>query len=363
MATERRLISGSPLAFSEKGVRERIKNILNFKKPSRFIVTLAVASVVFLIIGFSMSKAIDRNLSMQGANLSDLQTDDIIDYVVQATGANDGNILVNRSNFPINVSDNFDLTDSSTVTMIFSKKKIVGNRFYLSQLRIFNDEQKFWVTKPEQIESPQSHYLLKHYLDALKNLPQEHIRELTHDSPDEYIINFVDDGVPNDNQPCLFYNMNGLTDRSEWQIRLDIQPMYSKEGGGFRGSGSDVIHAFYSDNSLQSLGTPGGNLDGRPMTLDDVKNLAARGDNLLFEDLMQFQGANVSSSFDRYIMVYSVEGGYRLVVNSNLTGKPDNVNLESIWESGGSGIDIRYSDVDRFVNDNPSHPASSNDAR
>ncbi|WP_281532309.1 M56 family metallopeptidase [Anaerocolumna aminovalerica] len=33
MATDRGTISGSPLAFGEGGVKERIKNILNFKKP------------------------------------------------------------------------------------------------------------------------------------------------------------------------------------------------------------------------------------------------------------------------------------------------------------------------------------------
>ena len=37
LATDRRIIGGSPLSFGEGGVKNRIKNILNFKRPSRLI--------------------------------------------------------------------------------------------------------------------------------------------------------------------------------------------------------------------------------------------------------------------------------------------------------------------------------------
>lgn len=100
-----------------------------------------------------------------------------------------------------------------------------------------------------------------------------------------------------------------------------------------------------------------GNLEGKNMTFNDVRELAAKGDNLLFEDLRQYKGMNASSNFDYYIMVYVVEGGYRLVVHSKESGKPDSVNLESIWEGGGSGIDIRYGVVDEFLRANPSQDA------
>ena len=99
------------------------------------------------------------------------------------------------------------------------------------------------------------------------------------------------------------------------------------------------------------------NFSGKQMGLDDVRELAAKGSNLLFEDLRQYKGMNVSSDSNRYILVFGIEGGYRLIVHSNPTGKPDSVNLECIWESGGSGIDIRYNDVEEFIKTNPSQPA------
>ncbi|MCL2496063.1 MAG: DUF6273 domain-containing protein, partial [Clostridiales bacterium] len=55
LATERRIICGSPLAFGEGGVKARIKNVLTFRKPSRLIIIAAAALVAVLSIGFSLN--------------------------------------------------------------------------------------------------------------------------------------------------------------------------------------------------------------------------------------------------------------------------------------------------------------------
>ena len=57
LAAERPIIGGSPLAFGEGGMKERIKNVLNFKKPSRTIIIAAVALVAILSVGFAMNRA------------------------------------------------------------------------------------------------------------------------------------------------------------------------------------------------------------------------------------------------------------------------------------------------------------------
>jgi beta-lactamase regulating signal transducer with metallopeptidase domain len=96
------------------------------------------------------------------------------------------------------------------------------------------------------------------------------------------------------------------------------------------------------------------------MTLNDVRMLAQKGDALKFEDFSDFKGGDASSNINYNIMVYGVEGGYRLIVRSD--GKHiDSANLERIWDSGGSGIDIRYSDVDEFVKSHPSSEATKSE--
>ena len=57
LATERRIIAGSPLAFGEGGIKQRIKNVLNFKRKSRVIIIAAVALVMALSIGFMANRS------------------------------------------------------------------------------------------------------------------------------------------------------------------------------------------------------------------------------------------------------------------------------------------------------------------
>ena len=97
--------------------------------------------------------------------------------------------------------------------------------------------------------------------------------------------------------------------------------------------------------------------NGKEITLDEVQSLAQKGEALTFENFKDFKGANVSSNTDYRIMLYGVEGNYRLIVRTD--GKTlDSANLERVWDSGGSGIDIRYSDVDEFVKTHPSSEAT-----
>jgi beta-lactamase regulating signal transducer with metallopeptidase domain len=55
MAAGRRILNGSPPAFGEGGVKERVKNILNFKKPSRIIIVAAVALAAALMVGLAVN--------------------------------------------------------------------------------------------------------------------------------------------------------------------------------------------------------------------------------------------------------------------------------------------------------------------
>jgi hypothetical protein len=62
MAAGRRILSGSPLAFGEGGMKERVKNVLNFKKRPQVIVVAAIALVAVLSVGFAVNRAnVDSN--------------------------------------------------------------------------------------------------------------------------------------------------------------------------------------------------------------------------------------------------------------------------------------------------------------
>lgn len=88
------------------------------------------------------------------------------------------------------------------------------------------------------------------------------------------------------------------------------------------------------------------------LTLDDVRALAQKGNALKFKDFNKFKGADLSSNMNYHIMLYKVEGNYRLIVRTD-GKKIDSTSLERVWGSSGSGIDIRYSDVNEFIESHP----------
>jgi beta-lactamase regulating signal transducer with metallopeptidase domain len=57
LAAERRIIGASPLAFGEGGVKERVKNVLKFKKPARIVIITAVVLAAALAIGLAVNRA------------------------------------------------------------------------------------------------------------------------------------------------------------------------------------------------------------------------------------------------------------------------------------------------------------------
>ncbi|MEG1269677.1 MAG: M56 family metallopeptidase, partial [Oscillospiraceae bacterium] len=51
LATGRRIVGGTPLAFGEGDTKSRIKNVLNYKKPAFWVVAVALIAVVAIGVG------------------------------------------------------------------------------------------------------------------------------------------------------------------------------------------------------------------------------------------------------------------------------------------------------------------------
>lgn len=61
LAAGRRLINGSPLAFGEGNIKDRIKNVMNFKKPGARVMVVSVLLVASLTVGFAANRATPDN--------------------------------------------------------------------------------------------------------------------------------------------------------------------------------------------------------------------------------------------------------------------------------------------------------------
>ena len=93
--------------------------------------------------------------------------------------------------------------------------------------------------------------------------------------------------------------------------------------------------------------------NGKDMTLEDVKTLAKKGDTLVLNDIMGYNGVNFSSSFDYQLRLINVDNGYILTVRSKADAKPDSMILSSIGDANEEGIDIRNGGIDEYVNEHP----------
>ncbi len=67
LATGRRIVSGTPLAFGEGDTKDRIKNVLNYKKPRVWAVLIALTAVIFVVIGLTTSPKV---MSGKSANVN-----------------------------------------------------------------------------------------------------------------------------------------------------------------------------------------------------------------------------------------------------------------------------------------------------
>ena len=63
LSVNRRILNASPLAFGEGGIKERVKNVLKFKKPSQVIIIVALALAVVLSVGFAVNRTVGTPLT------------------------------------------------------------------------------------------------------------------------------------------------------------------------------------------------------------------------------------------------------------------------------------------------------------
>ena len=191
----------------------------------------------------------DNHFPMQGINLSDLQTDDIIRNIVQITGAKNGEVFApSEVNFHIQVTNSFDWLIDGAISIIFSRDRFGSVHYYSSQLRIFPDNNEFFLTSPQRQEPSRNKVHLRDYLDALKHIPQDTIIELSWNNPAMFNISIRDvDYWYNYDIPKVYYDRNGLTGNTvDWSIMFEIIPGHTIEGiDGFTGYGSEVILLFF----------------------------------------------------------------------------------------------------------------------
>ena len=238
-AVNRRMIAACPLAFGEVGVKDRIKSIMNYRKPAFWIIVTALLVCLVVAVCFLTDPNPSREFSMSGNNVSSLDPEAIVERILDIEDWESSNVYMNSVNFSLHVDSNFNWMDSQTVSYFFSN----AQKTYGAQLRIFPEEGKYFLTEPTEKQEQNRIFLLQHYLEALKYLPQYEIMQVA--PADQYIISHIDGGSPSDYQRVITYSSQGVSDIDGWNIHLQVQPLHA-DGEAYSGTGEEVIELFYS---------------------------------------------------------------------------------------------------------------------
>ncbi|MBQ5818678.1 MAG: hypothetical protein IIW32_02270, partial [Bacteroides sp.] len=108
-----------------------------------------------------------------------------------------------------------------------------------AQLRIFPEEQEYFLTRSRPWTEQSRVYLLRNYLDAVKYLPQDQIAALC-PGADGYILHHMEEGTPGDYDRVITYGPGGVGEIDGWYIHLQVQPLWDGTG-----TGDKVVDVFY----------------------------------------------------------------------------------------------------------------------
>ena len=237
----RRRIAACPLAFGEVGVKERVKTVLNYKKPAFWIIIAAIVACAIVAVCFLTNPAANRYYPMTGHSISDLEPNQIVEWIAKLEKLNDAaDLNTNSDNFDILLTSDFDIQNAPAIRYYFTEKRQV----YCGQLRMFTDENRYFTTKRTKWTEQNRTYKLQTYLEALKYLPQEQIRQLSPNA-DSYSVMIAGGGSLENNARTISYTSTGVCSSDGWQIHLLVQPLH-----GGNGDGSEEIHLFYDATAV-----------------------------------------------------------------------------------------------------------------
>ena len=241
-SVRRRSIAACPLAFGEVGVKERVKSVMNYKRPAFWLVAAALVACVAAAVCFLTDPPASREFPMNGTNIADLDSREIVEQIAKLENLEDASHLyVNGDNFEVNLTSDFQWKDSGTVRFFFLRDQ----QTYSAQLRIFPDEGKYFVTEATVWPEQDSYFMLQTYLEALKYLPQEVIQDRI-PGAEGYCVYQVEDGAPDSVVPAWTYTADGLGAIGGWYIHLAVVPNF----GGSEGTpAKEALHFFYGGDS------------------------------------------------------------------------------------------------------------------
>lgn len=283
----RSLISACPLAFGEIGVRERVKSVMNYKKPAFWIIALAIIACAAVAV-FFLTDPVDGDTPDAESSAQNGEPSDYTGKALLADGTVAGK------------------------TYLYENEGILGD----FSLTLYEDSTFFY-----------SEGMASSYMGMGTWTQDGDIITLTDNEMAGYIrINhFKIDGG----------DLVFLAEDSSNFIYVKVQngERFTCTGKAPRADGSAGVP--------EEMGTK------RKLTLEDVVSLSQKGYDLSWDDFEEYSCYETGSGL--YIRVYEINGLFELRIGGGSLGSDPMYIYLALADDSGTCIDIREGGVAEFM--------------
>ena len=138
-STNRQILAACPVAFGEVGVKERVKHVLNYKKPAFGIVLVACVVCIVTVVCFLTNPKVENGNDTQSVNgTEETAATDVV------SGTESGNTDIPESSDNV-FEQSFGETEENQAygQVLDEYRDMVQNRFYLDVLNTDEREKSF----------------------------------------------------------------------------------------------------------------------------------------------------------------------------------------------------------------------------
>ncbi len=381
----RRIITACPLAFGETDVKSRIKNILSYKKPTIWLIIIALIVSIILSVCFMTNPdgmRIDDITGFDGI-FSDVEKIQIFIgnghiYTTEDTSPELSEIKkVRIDKNPVEKSFTpafrIEINDEITINIDESFSVLYVNNYFNGKLR---KSYTYSIRNPEVLER---FFSMSNYVTGMEGIYVNideiekieggvNFKTTWHNERDfdvEYgemysLERFTDEGLYEEipfPENFVFFLPSYLLKAGTTEENTYFCPITLPDGEyRFTTTFRTTDGKSYEAKTIFFIGkNPVGSSEKKLLTLEDVISLSKKGKELSWSDFEGF--AYVETGSGLYIRSYSIDERFSLTIGGSGTDTvPMYIYLCAPNGSAGEFIDIRQDDVESFIEENKDNP-------
>lgn len=356
----RHMIAACPLAFGEVGVKERVRAVMNYKKPTFWIIVLSIVICAAVAVCFLTDPA-DKAPEQEDSYYLVIGADGVSSIQITAKDTSGGVIHADSSSFQKGEKVWLEPLDGITdlrgisITAFGSDGEIL---YLLSVpeglpdtevINLINSDS--WLLVPEDLV-----YTGKTYVYEKEGFPDTFAITLYEDGTFTYyegmFSSYIGNGTWEQDGGIITLTDDELSAMSLVnRFRIDGEDLVFVAAGS-----SNFIYVKVKDGErfhyTQGQISPFGKVDEpdiakEKLTLEDVLTLSQKGMDLTWRDFEDFAYMETGSGL--YIRAYEINEMYELLIGGNGPDSDPMYIYLTLINAPDTTIDIRYNDVADFI--------------